>query len=288
MAQGPIEAARLISTVLSVVSAPRPVRDVLIDIIVSQSWYQSIEAADKADAWLRRFKSRVQHDIDTTRHEGGFLAYQFNASSDDYLQGSCWCGPHDTLDVQEAKAQRALTSQIYSSCSNLTPDEFETLSGRLLELLKVEKAFVSRRSADQGVDFFGRVPIGKMLKPDLLDMGAEKHMFVWIVGQSKHYPKTKVSTAEIRELVGSVELARAKVFAGVKDPLDELKVRLCDPIVYMFFTTGTFTRDSRDLLTRSGVLSFEGMQISQFLADHGIGMAGGAFNHAAFMLWLNA
>lgn len=288
MAQGPIEAARLISTVLSVTSAPRSARDVLIDIIVSQSWHQSIEAEDKADAWLKRFKSRLQHDIDTTRHEGGFLAYHFNPSSDDYLQGSCWCGPYDTPDVQEAKAQRALTNQLYNSCSNLTPDEFETLSGRLLHLLKVEKAFVSRRSADQGVDFFGRVPMGKMLKPDLLDMGAEKHMFVWIVGQSKHYPQTKVSTAEIRELVGSVELARAKVFAGAKDPLDELKVRLCDPIIYMFFTTGSFTRDSKELLSRSGVLSFEGMQISQFLADHGVGIVGGVFDHAAFVLWLNS
>ena len=76
-----------------------------------------------------------------------------------------------------------------------------------------------------------------MLKPEIISPGAEKHFSVWLVGQSKHYPNTRISTAEIRELVGSVELARAKVFAGSTNPLDELRVRLCDTIIYLFFTT---------------------------------------------------
>lgn len=287
MPKGPIEAAKLISVALTVSAGPRSIRELLVEIIVNQGWYSSLDAEDKADEWLPRFKSRLKHEIAATRDEGGFLAFQFNSSGDDYVQGSCFCEPHELPEVQEAKIRRAYTFQIHECCLALDPEQFEQLSGRLLGLLNVEQAFVSRRSADQGIDFFGRVPIGKMLKPSLLDMGAEKHMFVWIVGQSKHYPQTKVSTGEIRELVGSIELARAKVFAGGRDPLEELRVRLCDPIVYMFFTSGTFTRDSKALLTRSGVLAFEGLQISQFIADHGVGTKDGEFNRDVFYQWLD-
>lgn len=283
---GPIDAAKLIPAALSVSAGPRPVRELLVEIIVNQGWYSSLDAEDKADAWLPRFKSRMRHDITTIRDEGGFLSFQFNSSGDDYVQGSCFCEPHDPLEVQQAKIRRAYTLQVHNCCLGLTPNQFEQLSGKLLSLLNVEHAYVSRRSADQGIDFFGRVPIGKMLKPTLLDMGAEKHMFVWIIGQSKHYPLTKVSTGEIRELVGSVELARAKVFAGANDPLEDLTVRLCDPIFYMFFTSGTFTRDSKELMTRSGVLAFEGLQLAQFIADHGIGTVEGAFCQSAFHEWL--
>lgn len=157
-----------------------------------------------------------------------------------------------------------------------------------MTLLKVEIPYVTRRSADQGVDFYGRVPLGDILKPKLLDSGAEKNMFVWLVGQSKHYPETKVSTSEIRELAGSVEFARAKIYAGKTDPLINLTLRPCDPIIFMFFTSGKFTRDSNDLLRRSGVLSFDGLQISQFLADHGVGISAGLFDDASFELWLKS
>jgi hypothetical protein len=177
---------------------------------------------------------------------------------------------------------------MFEHCRQMSPRAFEILSGKILNLLRVEKSVVSRRSADQGIDFFGRVPLGQMLKPEIISPGAEKHFSVWLVGQSKHYPNTRITTAEIRELVGSVELARAKVFAGSTNPLDELRVRLCDPIIYLFFTTGQFSKDSIELLDRSGVLSFDGLQIGQFLADHGIGIVQGSFDSAAFDRWLAA
>jgi len=157
-----------------------------------------------------------------------------------------------------------------------------------LELLKVEKPFVSRQTADQGIDFFGRVPYGKILQPSFLHPGAEKHIAVWLVGQAKHYPDSNIGTSDIRQLVGSVELARAKVFAGSTNPLSELTTRLCDPIIYLFFTTGRFSRDSVELLSRSGVLAFDGLQIGQFLADHGIGLAADLFDQVLFDRWLAA
>jgi restriction endonuclease Mrr len=146
---------------------------------------------------------------------------------------------------------------------------------------------VTRASADQGIDFFGRVPIGEILKPAIIDSGVERHFKVWLVGQAKHYRSTQVSTKDIRELVGSVALAKSKVFAGKIDPLASLQMRICDPVVYMFFTTGSITRDARDILNRAGVVAMDGLQLAMFLADHSVGLDGIEFAPATFRAWLN-
>lgn len=287
MVPGPAEAANLISEILFIDAPPRSTREVLLAIIITQKWFVGDEANDRADLWLRRFERRADFIITKIIDAGGYLLFSFNSSGKDFLQGACYAEPHEPPDYKLAKARRASTLRVYQHCCNLTPERFEQLSGKILSLLRVETSHVSRRSGDQGIDFFGRVPLGEMLKPGLLNPGAEKNIFVWLVGQAKHYQDTKVSTADVRELVGSVEFARAKVFAGTIDPLSELTARLCDPIIYLFFTTGRFTRDSVDLLTRSGVLSFDGLQISQFLADHGVGIIHDKFDETEFNTWLN-
>ncbi|WP_171210285.1 MULTISPECIES: restriction endonuclease [unclassified Ruegeria] len=113
----------------------------------------------------------------------------------------------------------------------INPNDFEWLCGRTLSLFQVEEEFVTRSSADQGIDFLGRVPVGEILKPAVIDPGPEQHFKVWLVGQAKHYQATQVSTKDIRELVGSVALAKSKVFAGKTDPLSNLQMRVCDPVV---------------------------------------------------------
>lgn len=288
MAAGPVEAANLIHTVLSVEAPPRSSKDVLTEIIVLQGWYQGATAQDKAETWLSRFVNRLKFIAEEGKETGGYISFAFNSSGLDFVQGYCFCEPQDSSEVQASKRRRAQTINIYQHFRTLTDRQFEQLSGKVLELLGVQSAHVSRRSSDQGVDFYGKVQLGDMLKPSLLDAGAEKHIHVWLVGQSKHYPLTRVSTGEIRELVGSIEFARAKVFAGSRDPLENLTARLCDPIIYLFFTSGKFTRDSKSLLDASGVLSFNGLQLGQFLADHGIGIDEDVFVAARFNRWLSS
>jgi hypothetical protein len=288
MPAGPAKAAALIHTAVSVTAAPRELRSVLLEIIVSQKWEAGSEAEDKADLWLSRFKRRLVFIVAESIDEGKYRSFTFNSATDDFVQGYCFVEPGDPQEIIEAKTKRASTINIYEHVSEISDSDFERLSGKVLELLQVEQAHVSRRTADQGIDFFGRVRFGDILKPPLLHSGPEKNFHVWLVGQSKHYPESRVSTQEVRELVGSVELARAKVFAGRADPLTELRARFCDPVFYLFFTSGRFTRDSKDVLSRSGVLSFNGLQIAQFLADHGVGMGGNGFDSDRFEVWLQS
>jgi hypothetical protein len=282
-----MKAADLVATVLTIDAAPRPTKDVLVEIIIQNRWYDTSVADDVADSWLDRFINRLHHIINQSRESGSYRSFSFNSSGDYYIQGLCYCEPKELPKIAEAKLLRANTVKIFNCFSLLHPNQFETLSGKILDLLKVERSFVSRRSADQGIDFFGKVKIGDMIKPAILDPGAEKHFFVWLVGQAKHYQNTKVSTGEIRELVGSVEFARAKVFAGGTNPLSDLQMRVCDPVIYLIFTTGKLTYDSKELLSRSRVLSFDGMQIAQFLADHGIAIENNKFNEDLFAKWID-
>lgn len=111
---------------------------------------------------------------------------------------------------------------------------------------------------------------------------------VWMVGQAKHYQKTQVSTPDLRELVGSVQLARAKAFADGGAALQGLDLKVCDPVFYLFFTTGTISRDGYKLLDASGMISMNGAQIAAFLADNDIGVVQGVFDTAAAVVWLQS
>lgn len=285
--RGPQEAAKRIGEVVGVTDAPRPTRSVLFEIISISGLFSRDDAEEKADAWLDRFMSRLALELENSAKSGSVVTFSFNSSGTDFVQGACFAEPAYPADVRSALLNRSNLIEILSQFSALSSKDFEILSGRVLSLLGVDEVHVTQSSADQGVDFFGRLALGELVKPTRLTPGGEKQLHVWLVGQSKHYQETKIGTGEIRELVGSIELARAKIFAGTKDPRHKLTARLCDPIVYLMFTTGNFTTDSRSLLSKSGVLSFDGMQISQLLADSEVGLVDGMFDPRLFRQWLD-
>ena len=153
----------------------------------------------------------------------------------------------------------------------------------MLASFGVDLPNVSEGSGDQGVDFYGHAGFGELIADTTLPGSVEEPIRVWIIGQAKRYLETKVSTADLRELVGSVELSRAKVHSGKRDPLQNLKVRLCDPIFYMLVTSGDFTGGSRELIEKSGIIAMDGVQLCQFLADHGKGGGAAGFDEQALL-----
>ena len=287
--RGPAEAARKLSSLIPIQMEPRLLVEILKEIIVSEGWSNAGEMPEElAEKWRRPFKSRVRNAIEEARRNSHFHRYELNIANDDYIQGSCYIEPNDDQSVRAAKARRANVFAYVDEFENLTHAEFETLSGRVLSLFKVEEGFVTKASADQGIDFFGRVPFGEVIKPTAISPGAEKQLKLWLVGQSKHFKQTQVSTKDIRELVGSVSLAKSKVYAGSKDPLSRLRMRTCDPVFFLFLTTGRISRDAMDLLNKSGVVAMNGEQLAMLLADHGVALVDNNFNAANFRAWLEA
>lgn len=142
-------------------------------------------------------------------------------------------------------------------------------------------------SADEGIDFYGRLHLEKLILPRAAFPGWQRQLSVWMVGQAKHYFEGKVSTPAIRELVGAVMLASKHAFGSADDKYQELTIRACDPVFYLFFTTGRLTSNSWKLLDRSGAIGMDGEMLGSFLADRGVGMEAGRFDRALFDSWLS-
>src|SRR5258708_2067571 len=121
MAPGPVEAVKLIEAVVSINGHPRPARNVLLDIIVTSGWLVGSDAAEKAEAWLNRFTIRTSFAIAEAEKSGRYLPFCFNSSGYDYLQGSCYVEPGDSVEVADAKIKRSQTLSIFEHCRRLTP-----------------------------------------------------------------------------------------------------------------------------------------------------------------------
>ncbi len=93
------------------------------------------------------------------------------------------------------------------------------------------------------------------------------------MGQAKHYIDAKVATPDLRELVGSVNLATARAFAGL-DPekYTDLSIRIADPVFMLFFTTGEISTDGWRLSDKSGIVAMDGEMLAAFMADHDIAL----------------
>lgn len=114
---------------------------------------------------------------------------------------------------------------------------------------------------------------------------------VILVGQAKHYPKTTIGPATVRELVGALSLARTYTYS--KDNLDllnDVRLRPFSPVLALLFSTGDFTKGARNLANRAGLIAFSGRQLAVFLADRGVGLkkdqSGHKFDAATFSDWL--
>ena len=90
-------------------------------------------------------------------------------------------------------------------------------------------------------------------------------------------------------MVGSIGLARARSFATV-GVLPDLRVRVCDPVVMLFFATGRISHDGWALCRQAGVAAMDGEMIAAFMADKAVGVSGTGkdrkFDKSALEKWL--
>ncbi|WP_422039629.1 restriction endonuclease [Roseibium sp.] len=285
MKPGPFNAANLINEFVSFDMAPKQTLLLLEEIIVAQNWHEQNEAIELAEKWLPKFESRLQRKAQDENEAAQVSRFAFNEANPRFIQGSCFVEPRDSQKIAEAKKKRANCIHLYDALNSVSDNDFEKLCAKIITLWNVQDAVYTRASADQGIDFFGQVPFGEVIKKSAIAPGAEKQMKVWLVGQAKNYTRSTVSTKDIRELVGSVQLAKSKAYAGSIDPLAKLQMRSCDPVFFLFFTTGRLTQDALDLLKKAGVVAMDGHQLSVFLADHDIGIVNNQFDDHNFRAW---
>jgi Restriction endonuclease len=264
------------------------VTELLVEICVVEGWFSSPDdAREAAERWAARFLTRLRGVLSESNRLGRFCLHDFNSSSDYMVQGCAFIEMGvDTSQLQEAKRRRAAIGDYVVAINNVSPDEFEGMCRGMLAELGVDDPVVTPHSADEGIDFYGRLRLEGRIETVTALPGIYRSLAVWMVGQAKHYDAMQSGTPDIRAIVGAVQLARGKAYGSATDKYPDLKLRVCDPIFYLFFTTGEISSAGWRLLDQSGVIGMDGQMVAAFLADHGVGRVENQFDAGDFDRWL--
>jgi hypothetical protein len=284
---GPSTIAEIILSELALDAPPEALEDAISRIVVRHNY--GLVPEEKAVLWAPEVKRRLMVHLDQSNAQGKQPRFAFNSVSEYKIQGACFLEPCDLPEVKEQKRLRLRWKDYYDYLRNVSPDVFEIICARLLSLLSVSEPVLTPYRADQGIDFFGKMSIGDLTGHGPLFPVFETELVFWLVGQAKHYKHAKISTPDIRGLAGSAFLGRARAFPK-KGALPQLRIRACDPVIMLFFTTGQLSRDGWDLCRQGGIVAMDGEMLAAFLADKQVGIVGEgeerSFNPKLFEEWL--
>jgi hypothetical protein len=289
MAPGPAAAVKALGKVLEIDSPPRPAQEWIVEIALGEAWFTSRADAEEAAArWQSAFLTRLRRDHNDLNAIGRVCVYAFNSSSEYMVQGAAFIEEgRDSDELKEAKRRRARVKDYLSALAGLSPTDFEVMCRGILALLGVQQPILTRRSGDEGIDFYGQLRLEDLLQRIEALPDVYRRLAVWMIGQAKHYKATQVATPDIRELVGAIDLARGGAYGGPGARYEDLNILVCDPVFYLFFTTGTISADGWRLLERSGVIGMDGQMVAAFLADQGVGVDADSFSDERLKDWLD-
>ena len=285
---GPKRAVALLPTVIDIEAPPKPLREWLVTVITTQGWARSrSEVEECAERWEAAALLELQHAISVPDKFGRPRLIMLNSSSAYLIQGAAFIEPNDDDLTKQHKNSRRYILRMWDALRSLNDREFEVCCTRILEEPGVTAPILTQFVADQGIDFYRKLRLVDFIQSGDLEPTIQTQFDIWMIGQAKNYQRTKVATPDIRELVGSVELAKARAFATDEgEKFVDLKIRPCDPIFQLFFTTGHISDDGWTFLASSGVIGMDGLMLSAFLSDRGIGLLNGDFNRDAFAKWM--
>lgn len=287
MKPGPSAAKKVFLEIVTVEAVPKSAEEWLVEICIARGWHSNEpDAREAAEKWANKFLNLLRRELSEFNEIGRFVPFAFNSSSDYFLQGCAFIERGDSDEVKKAKKRRSLFAGYIAALSNLTPRQFEALCVGLLHILGVNEPKITSYSADEGIDFYGRLRFDQFMLENQEFPGIRRQLTAWMIGQAKHYSVGDVSTFEIRELVGAIELAKGQAFGGAGEKYAELVLRVCDPVSYLFFTTGRITLNSWRLLAKSGVAGMDGNMVASFLADRAVGSQNGTFSDDRLKEWI--
>lgn len=284
---GPRKAVALLVRSLDIEATPRPLRDLLCQVILSEEWESQQSAAEeRAESWEANALTLIKDALGKPDRFGRPSVLEINSSSDYLIQGAAFVEGTETHEGLQHKSRRKHIFRLLSAMRSLSAQEFEGFCTRVIQKIGAEASCTTKLSGDEGIDFFGKLKLKNHIFPDDVAPTLQSQLNVWLIGQAKHYRAIKVATPDIRELVGSVELARHSAFSSIKgSPYPDLDILACDPVFILFFTTGEISLDGWRLLERSGVVGMDGLMLSAFLCDRGVCQSEGHFSESEFQVW---
>jgi restriction endonuclease len=217
-------------------SKKRKTRDVVRQVALQA---YSTEMVDEfIESSLTQFQKTLVDEFNARYSDGLPLRFQIADSSG---FGIVVEGYRPAKQAKEITFQDALHA--------LSAAEFEKLAAIILKVLGCKEVFFTPSSHDQGVDAFGYQDLVSPTPYGIL------HHLTWIA-QAKHYLASRVTTGDVRELVGSKELLLAKAFSSVDERYRELRLKHYAPTAIALITTEEIPLTVRRLAAAAGVFVF--------------------------------
>lgn len=186
---------------------------------------------------------------------------KLSKSLDDYRQGHDFIISLDPDTLNYSISQSFLTRyrEINSYLRSISDSDFESLCAYYVGLLGCEDFRVTRRSSDQGLDFYGTIPYDRS---SFFDPITEKS---FLIGQAKLYT-SKVGTPEIREFIGSIELLKRKIFSSDKYSYQfASSLKYFSVITPIFISSSSFTKDAKEVCLKAGVRMVDAVKLIALL-----------------------
>lgn len=275
---------------LGVTGAPCQLRDSIEHELLERGM-DAVTAAETVDRIRGKVALEISRRHDFCRKMGEIAILHLRGSGDELVHGSSYVFLDDKDDIKKSKLNRVSARHIKDYIRGLSFSQFESFGRSVLRELGCSLARVTPHAGDQGIDFYGELSIGSLLRADPAILKLMHETRVTLIGQAKHYPNASIGPSTIRELVGALSLSRTQTFSKVDvDLFSDVHLRPFSPVVAMLFTTGDFTKGARFLALQAGIIAFSGWQLAVFLADRGVGLVGdennGEFNPTVFNDWL--
>ncbi|MBD8467058.1 restriction endonuclease [Plantibacter sp. CFBP 8798] len=264
-------------------ASPTDEPQLLHDRIATELWRaghaDDLDAAQEiAEALIEPVRVFIIDAQTAASNAGQAWTLEVYGSEDEYVRGSSTEDVSLSTEERQIRANRLHIGAIHEALINLDDVQFEHACTAILRLMGSLNPQTSPRRDDGGIDFYGRLELVGRLDNLSPYGGIDHRVGLWLVGQAKHYPTRPIQTAHIRELVGSVELART---GGAIHIWQGMNLRPFDATVMLLFTTGNFSSGAHRLLNKTGIIAMSGIQLSTFLADAGVGINQATFTFDA-------
>jgi len=133
---------------------------------------------------------------------------------------------------------------------NLDANNFEIVSGILFKKIFNNLSFEeNRQGCDDGIDFYGYYSSDG----EVSELTNFFQKSTWYIGQVKKYSyKNTIGTKYIRELLGTVELAKHNIWS-LKDSYSNINIQQNEAIIPIFLTSSRYSSVVIDISNRLGI-----------------------------------
>jgi len=161
--------------------------------------------------------------------------------------------------------QGDLERLMFQDCLNeLSHTEFEGLSAVVLQIAGCGDVWRTPASHDQGIDAFGHATLIKRTRGAWLGAAPQ----ITFLAQAKHYSECRVGSKDIREFVGSYELALHKIYSDIYKKYERLVMLPFGPVSLIFITSEEIPATVKRLSLRSGVVVLTSDDLFDVLLAH--------------------